>query len=219
MTEAAAPGQRQYVFLPGGSLTVADATQTYRVRFTRNNGYTVQTPYGVPPSDPWYMRIGFNLRPVAQEWPVQPFVPKMPYLLARWVPGTILSKILIEFERKPVWFDPTVGQYPDVLVYDKNYQIKYALDGLPPNLKRPPDKGWLFPWRTSQILDMDALHARVQVNVDLAPDDIAYGFYSYLEPDVLFMTLDVNPFSNPALKDKVIEFYYADRGRDFPPQP
>ena len=33
------------------------------------------------------------------------------------------------------------------------------------------------------------------------------------------MTLDVNPFSNPALKDKVIEFYYADRGSDFPPQP
>ena len=158
MANAAAPGPRQYVFLPGGSLTVADATQTYRVRFTRNNGYTVQTPYGVPPSDPWYMRIGFNLRPVAQEWAVQPFVPKMPYLLATWVPGTILSKNLIEFERQPVWFDPTVGQYPDVLVYDKNYQIQYALDGLPPNLKRPPDKGWLFPWRTSQILDMDSLH-------------------------------------------------------------
>jgi len=115
--------------------------------------------------------------------------------------------------------DPQVGQYPDVLVYDSNYQIKYALEGLPPNLTRPPDKGWLFPWRTSQILDMDARNGRVQVNVDLAPGDLVFGFYSYLEPDVLFTQLDINPFSNPTLKDKVIEFYFADRANITPPRP
>jgi len=54
------------------------------------------------------------------------------------------------------------------------------------------------------------------VNVDLSPSDVIFGFYSYAEPDVLFTQLDVNPFSNPALKDKVIEFYFADRANIIP---
>jgi hypothetical protein len=198
---------RMYLRTPGGLLTVPDQDKSYRLRFTEMNGYTVLPPYTAPPNDPWYARIRFNLRPVPFEWAGQAFLPRRPYMLATWVPGKVLARNLIEFERKNIWFDPLTGQYPDILVYDRDYQVKHALDGVPPRLDRPMDKGFLFPWRTSRIVDIDPLHGRVQVNVDLETDDAVFGFYSYAEPDIVYRAIDLNPFSNPAVKDKVVFFY------------
>lgn len=219
MTRALAPAARNYSLTPGGLLSVVDAAASYRLRFTGDNSFSVLPPYGVPPSDPWHVRVRFNLRPVLPEWANQPFLPVRPYLQASWVPGRVLASDLIEFERSPIWFDPMVGQYPDILVYDKNYQLRLALDGVPVSLSRPNDKGYLFPWRTSQIVDMDPARGRVQVNVDLEPGDVVFGFYSYGEPDFVFRALDVNPFSNPDVKDRLVEFYWADRSYDIPPRP
>jgi hypothetical protein len=80
------------------------------------------------------------------------------------------------------------------------------------------DKGFLFPWMRSQFIGIDAAHARCHVNVELAMDDITFAFYNYEERDIVFRDLDINPFTNPQLKDKVIEFYYADRGNGVPPR-
>lgn len=212
------PGPRAYIFNPGGLVTVLNASLSYRIRFVANNGFFLLPPYSVPPADPWYPRVRFNLRPVLPEWGRQAFLPRRPYRQASWAPAKVLSKNLVEFERCPIWFDPIVGQYPDVLVYDKDYQLRFALDGVPVKLSRTVDKGYLFPWITSKIVDIDPMHGRLQLNVDLNPDDIVFGFYSYAELDVVFTALDVNPFSNPAVKDKVIEFYWADRSNDIPPR-
>jgi hypothetical protein len=38
--------------------------------------------------------------------------------------------------------------------------------------------------------------------------DTVYGFYSYFEPDVVYTALDVNPVTNPSIKNTVICFYY-----------
>jgi hypothetical protein len=120
-------------------------------------------------------------------------------MLAAWVAG----KNIIDFERKDIWFDPMVRQYPDILIYDKDYKLKFALDGVEPNLMKAADKGYLFPWRSGQVLDIDPLNGRCHVGVDLEPDDIIFGFYSYIERDFIYFDLDVNPYSNPAVKDRV----------------
>jgi hypothetical protein len=205
-------GANSYEFSPGGLITV-NSTDVYWIRFTKRNGYQALVPYAAPSGDPWYPVIRFNLRPVAKEWARQIFSPVQPYILATWVPGTILDPHLVEFERKPAYFDGLT--YPDILVYDKNYQIKYALDGSDPSGR--VDKGFLFPWVRSQFIGIDAMHARCHVNVELATDDIAFAFYNYEERDVVFRDLDINPFTNPTLKDQVIEFYYADRSTSIPP--
>ena len=107
-------------------LTLA-TTGTYYIRWTRSNGYQILPPYGDLPNDPWFPRIGFNINPWAPEWARQLFNPQPPYLLATWVPGKVLSPAIIEFERKRVFF--AGGNYPDVLVFDKDYNLKYALVG------------------------------------------------------------------------------------------
>jgi hypothetical protein len=132
----------------------------------------------------------------------------MPYMLATWVPGKAVAKNIIDFERKDIWFDPMVRQYPDILIYDKDYKLKFALDGVEPNLMKAADKGYLFPWRSGQVLDIDPINGRVQIGVDLAPDDIIFGFYSYIERDFIYFDIDVNPYSNPAVKDCVIRFFH-----------
>jgi len=208
LVRAPQPAAGAYSFSVGGILTVLGPEYTFRVRFTKVNGYQILTPYNVPANDPWYPRIRFNLRPVAPEWPRQQFLPVRPYMLATWVPGRVLARNLIEFERPQIYFDPNTRQYPDILVYDKDYNLKLALDGVPPGLNGAPDKGYLFNWSTSRILDLDPLHARVEVNAELADDDRVFGFYSYAEPDILFRDLDVNPFTNPAIKDRVVSFYF-----------
>jgi hypothetical protein len=73
------------------------------------------------------------------------FMPARPYMLEVWVPGKVVDKNLIEFERKETWFDPAIKHYPDILVNDREYNLKYALDGVPPGLGGALDKGYLYP--------------------------------------------------------------------------
>jgi hypothetical protein len=73
---------------------------------------------------------------------------------------------------------------------------------------RPADKGYLFPWRAGQVIDQDPLNARCHVGVDLQPDDIIFGFYYHVERDFLYRGVDVNPFSNPEVRDRVVRFFY-----------
>lgn len=211
LRKASVIGPETYTFTIGGLLTVF-SYDTYFIRFTDPNGYRVLPPYAVPLNDPWYARIRFGLRPLPQEYARQSFMPAAPYMLATWVPGTILAPNLIEFERKNMFFDGR--HYPDVLVYDENYKIKYALDGAP--IESPSDKGFVFPWRRNQFLGIDPFKSRVQLGVELEPTDKCFGFYSYQEPDVVFRDIDVNPYTNPDVKNRVIEFYFADRSSILP---
>ena len=41
-----------------------------------------------------------------------------------------------------------------------------------------------------------------------------YGFYSYVEPDVVYTNIDMNPYTNPNVKNRIIEFYFKDDGVD-----
>jgi hypothetical protein len=52
------------------------------------------------------------------------------------------------------------------------------------------------------------LNGRVRVNVDIAADDIVFGFYFYEELDLIYTALDVNPFTNPAIRNKMVEFVH-----------
>lgn len=195
--------------LTGRNLILAD-NGNYWIRFTQKNGYLSLVPYNNQPNTPWFARIRFGLTPPAPEWALQTFLPQRPYMLATWVPGVVLDSSLIEFERKQIFYDPL--NLPSILVFDKNYVIKYALDGSQPG--SPPVRGTLYNWRRGLVQFIDPYKARVQIAVQLDPTDIVFGFYSYLEPDVVYNNLDVNPFTNPAVKDKVIEFYYKDNGKD-----
>ncbi len=213
MTRVTTPGVNSYSLTSGGFLQVSSAASIW-VRFTATNGWQLLAPYNVPANAPWYPRVRFNLNPVPPEWGTQPFAPYTPYMLASWVPGAVLAPNLVEFERQPAYFDGS--NYPDILVYDANWNLKYALDGSDPTAHI--DKGFLFPWMRSQFLGIDAAHARCQVTVPLDPTDQPFAFYCYAEKDVVFRALDINPFTRPALKDTVIEFYLADRSGDIPPR-
>jgi hypothetical protein len=70
------------------------------------------------------------------------------------------------------------------------------------------DKGYLFPWRSAQILDIDSLNGRCHVGVDLEASDIIFGFYSYAERDFVYRDVDINPYSNPAVKDRLVRFFH-----------
>ena len=48
--------------------------------------------------------------------------------------------------------------------------------------------------------------------VALAPTDRVYGFYNYYEPDIVYTALDVNPFTNKAVKNTIVEFYVKFNG-------
>ena len=213
MANVTYPTTVSYSFTAGGLLTLFN-TGTYWLRFTAANGWQLLPPYNVPSNDPWYPRVRFNLHPVPLEWSRQPFTPCIPFLMASWVPGKVLASNLVEFERQPAYFDGV--NYPDILVYDAKWNLKYALDGGNPSANI--DKGYLFPWMQSQFINMDAAHSRCQVNVALADDDQPFGFYNYAEMDVVFRALDINPFTTPQMKDTLIEFYYAERGADVPPR-
>lgn len=187
------------------ALTVFSNTLIYYVRWYAQNGYQVLTPYNDIPNDPWYARISFNLIPIPPEWATQVWTPQRPYLLATWVPGTPLNGNLIQFERAPIYFNN--NQYPDVLIYDQNYVLKYALAGKTGN-------GFLYPWQLNQFIDIDPNTGIVQVAVEVDPTDIIFGFYSYQENDVIFNSLDVNPYTNPAVRNRVIQFYQKSNGVD-----
>lgn len=194
----------------GGRFMVVASTGTYYLRFTQPNGYLALSPYNAQPNTPWYVRIRFSLTPVAPEWALQNWLPQRPYLLAAWVPGAVLDSSLIEFERPQIFYNPS--DLPDILVFNSDYSIKYALDGSLPG--SPPRRGTLYNWQRGLTQFIDAYKGRVQVAVTLAPTDIVYGFYSYLEPDVVYTNLDVNPYTNPNVKNRIVQFYYKTNGAD-----
>jgi hypothetical protein len=70
----------------------------------------------------------------------------------------------------------------------------------------------------SQFICFDETHARCQVQVALDATDQPFAFYNYVERDVIFRQLDISPFTRPDMKDKIIEFYYANRADDIPPR-
>lgn len=185
-------------------LTVFSSSTTYYIRWYAQNGYQILKPYNDIPNDPWFARIRFNTTPTPPEWATQVWTPSRPYILATWVPGQVLSKHLIQFERSPMFKN---AQAPDVLVYDKNFVLKYALAGKPGN-------GFLFPWRLNQFVDIDRDTSIVQVAVELDPTDITFGFYSYEELDIIFRGLDINPYTNPTIRNRVIQFYQKTNGID-----
>jgi hypothetical protein len=117
----------------------------------------------------------------------------------------VLSPSIIEFERKRVY--SAGGRFPDVLVFDKDYNLKYALAGA-------QGKGLLYNWKYHQFVAIDPLLARVQVAVTLDPTDICYGFYPYQEPDIVYTDLDVNPFTNQNVRNRIVQFYYKPHSLD-----
>lgn len=195
--------------LSGRYLNLA-SNGTYYLRFTQPNGYLALSPYNAQPNTPWYARIRFSLTPVAPEWAQQNWLPQRPYLLASWVPGTVLDPSLIQFERSQIFYNP--AQLPDILVFNADYSIKYALDGSQPG--SPPRRGTLYNWQRGLVQFVDAYKGRIQIALPLAPTDIIYGFYSYYEPDVVYQNIDVNPYTNSAVKNKIIQFYYKSNGAD-----
>ena len=104
-------------------------------------------------------------------------------------------------------------RYPDVLVFDRDYNFKFALDGSPTNTAAR--RGYLYPWKRSQIREMDTAKGRLRLAVALEPDDKVFGFYFYQERDIIYRGLDINPFTNPVLKNRVIEFVYDDEETPF----
>jgi hypothetical protein len=154
----------------------------YRIRFYADNRYQILDPYTVLPNDPWYPRIRFNVKPAPAEWTRMLFSPYRPYMVGTWVPGHLVAENTVEFERKPIWWDGK--KYPDVLVFDKNYELKYALDG---NAVESLEKqGYVYPWSRSHFVQIDPLNGRVRVNVDIADDDIVFGFYFCEELDLIY---------------------------------
>lgn len=194
-----------------GSVLNLETTGAYYVRFTSNNGYSLITPYDDLPNVPWYVRVRFGLLPVATEWAQQHWLPFQPYTLGIWITGKVSASNLISFERAPIYFDGT--HYPSVIVYDSKYKLKYALSGdsvLGGNSNSPtePEFGYDLPWRLGQFVNIDPQTGVVQVSVALDPTDIVFGFYSYKEPDVVYRGLDINPATNPAVRNQEIQFYY-----------
>jgi hypothetical protein len=186
------------------SVTVA-VTTTFYIRWYTNNGYQALPPYGTIPNDPWFVRVRFNLTPTPPEYGTQVWTPNRPYILATWVPGTVLSNNTIQFERRPIYFSG--GIYPDVLIYDQNYNLKYALAGKTGN-------GFLYPWRLNQFTDIDVNTGQVQIALQLDPTDIVFGFYSYQESDVVFTELDINPYTNPSIRNRIVTLYEKTNGED-----
>lgn len=190
-----------YVY--GGKNLGLPTADPFWIRFVQNNGYMLMPSYTYLSNIPWYPRIRFGLSPPPMDWATQNFSVSRGYQLASYVIGKVLSSSLVEFERKDIYLDPT--QLPDILVFNADNSLKYALDGSASNA--PKRKGTLYNWKRGAIQSLDSSSARVSISVDLSPTDIVYGFYSYYEPDVIYTALDINPFTNPQIKNSIIEFY------------
>jgi hypothetical protein len=203
-----APGPNTFVFFARNLLV--NGTGVFYVRFTDPNGLRLVAPYGDLPNAPWFARVRYGLKPLPPEWARQVFLPQRPYMLATWVPGTVLASDLIEFDRKDAYYDPQ--QLPDILVFDKDNAFKFALDGSGPGA--PKRRGSLYNWKRGLVKDLDPTNARVQVGVELALDDICYAFYAYRELDILYTNVDVNPFTNQAIRNRVVKFYQKTNGLD-----
>jgi hypothetical protein len=182
----------------------------FYLRFTTANGYQILAPYNAPSNVPWFVRIRFGVSPTPPEWGNQPWVPFRPYLLGSWVQGSILNNSTIQFERKEIYYNGT--QSPDILIFNANNQILYALDGT--SINSLSTKGYEYPWAKGLINEVDAYAGRVSVSVNLDPTDIVYGFYAYQENDVLYTDIDVNPFTNPSSRNGQVTFYLKTNGID-----
>jgi hypothetical protein len=205
-----APSATTFVYAARTLTTNTVGTQY--IRFKQPNGYLLKDPYDTLPNTPWFPRVGFGLQPIAPEWARQLFLPQRPFMFASWVPGKVLDTNLIEFERKQMFYDPE--HLPDILIFDKDYAIKYALEGTKPG--SPRRRGGLYPWKRGLIKEdgIDAYNSRVEIALELAPDDIIFGFYSYREQDVIYSALDVNPYTNPDVKNRAVKFYFKSNGSD-----
>jgi hypothetical protein len=159
---------------------------------------------------PWYIRVSYPLNPFPVEWANQIFSPEAPYIAASLVPGIVRSSSILEFERKDMY--PNATAFPDILVYNSDYSIKYALDGSAPGT--PKKKGNVFPWQRGQINSIDPHTARVLVNVEIDPTDIVFAYYQYREMNIIYRDIDLNPFTNPIVKDNYVQFYVKTTGTD-----
>jgi hypothetical protein len=112
-------------------------------------------------------------------------------MVAAWVPGKLIDKDVIEFERKRILWNGK--KYPHVLIFSKDYELKWALDGNP--AEALDTQGYVYPWTRSRFLQCDPRNARVRVNVPIEADDLIFGFYFYEELDLIYTKLDVNPSS------------------------
>jgi hypothetical protein len=188
-----------------GSILEVEDSSAYWIMFTDYGGFEVLPPYGDLPNDPWYVRINYPLNPLPLEYGMQLFDPKLPYMFASWVPGVVYKNNVIQFERKDISFDGI--HFPDVLVYSSDYQLKYALAG-------SPYRGYEYPWRQNQIIPagIEPYSATVQTLVALDTTDIVFGFYNYAEYKILYTDLDVNPFTNPSVRNMEISFIYNPNG-------
>ena len=93
----------------------------------------------------------------------------------------------------------TARNIPTFWSSTKIYEIKYALDG---NAVESFEKlGYVYPWSRGHFTQIDPLNGRVRVDVDIAEDDLIFGFYFYEELDLIYTALDVNPFTNPAIRN------------------
>jgi hypothetical protein len=193
----------------GRSLLVGELS-AFWMRFTSPNGFQVMPMYGYLPNVPWYARIRFGIAPPPVDWSTQRFAMPGGYLLGTFIPGVVLSSTLLEFERKNFFVDP--DHLPDILIFDDQDNIKYALDGSSPN--QPLRKGTVYNWKRDQIASYDPSNSRLDVTVPLDPTDRVYAFYTYYEPDIVYTSLDVNPFTNPAVKNSIISFYAKFDGAD-----
>jgi hypothetical protein len=107
------------------------------------------------------VRIRHNVQPQPAEWTRMLFTPFRPFMVGTWVPGKLVAPGVVEFERKRIWWDGK--KYPDVLVFSK---IKHALDGNP--VESVEKLGYVYPWSRSHFTQIDPLHGRVRVDVDIA---------------------------------------------------
>jgi hypothetical protein len=199
VTVGPVPGTYTY---GGRTVSVADVNP-YWIRFTQSNGFQAMPMYNFLPNIPWFPRVRFGLMPPPVDWAQQIFTPVRPYIQASYVLGRVLDTHMIEFERKNIYYNPKY--LPDILVFDSNNKFKYAIDGSAPGTSAI--KGTVYNWQRGQIASIDPLNARVDLAVELDPTDIVYGFYNYMEQDVLYTGFDVNPFTNPISKNCLLQLY------------
>ena len=205
-----AASETQFLYAGGRSFTLPPTTNA-SIRFLKQAGYQVFPPYGAMPNAPWYLRIGYSVQAFPADWAKMPFQPSRPYLLGTWVPGKVLDKTLVEFERPNIY--PNAYYLPDILIFKADNSIKYALEGgfnTPTSGANTQTKGSLYNWSRGMFSasTTDFYKSRVDLSVTLDPTDIVFGFYAYNETDYLLTDLDVNPFTNPAVKNQVIRIYY-----------
>jgi len=195
----------EYALSPSGQLKVG-STRTYYLRFRRYGGYEVLPPHDTLPNDPWYLRISFSLAAFPREWARQPFFPFRPYQLAVWAPGRVVDSHTVRFDRAPIYYDGT--RYPDLLVFDSSFKLRHAIDGTPAGVR---DKGYIWPWEKNQILDFEPYQGQLRIGPELRPDDLVFGFFAYDEPDIVYREIDINPHTNPLVRNRVIEIYYKEQ--------